>query len=467
MVEEVIAKKTLLIVLVSLLQFLAPAAAAIACLSLVSRGYGIPFNEDFVALAALVAVLAIALLQRPRELDTRLVGEHGALAIRVLIRWSFLLVILLVIGYATKLSSIYSRRVVLTWAVLTPAVLIPVVLALHELMQRVLSDPANARPVIFVGLNDVSMTLATRLQDNPSLCMSVAGFFDDRSAERLGGGGAPLLGRLPDLAPYVKSHRIEVIFIALPMRHIRRVMDLVDELRDTTASIYYVPDIFVFDLIQSRTRDILGIPVVAMCETPFSGYRGLVKRLTDFSVSLAILPLMLPIMLFIAVLVRVSSAGPVIFRQRRYGLDGREIIVYKFRTMTVSEDGHNVVQASKDDSRITPVGRILRRFSLDELPQIINVLQGSMSLVGPRPHAVAHNEQYRKLIKGYMVRHKVLPGITGLAQVNGCRGETALLEEMEARIKYDLDYLRHWSPLLDFKILVLTVLRMLGDERAY
>jgi putative colanic acid biosynthesis UDP-glucose lipid carrier transferase len=334
-------------------------------------------------------------------------------------------------------------------------------------MQRVLSDPANARPVIFVGLNDVSMTLATRLQDNPSLCMSVAGFFDDRSAERLGGGGAPLLGRLPDLAPYVKSHRIEVIFIALPMRHIRRVMDLVDELRDTTASIYYVPDIFVFDLIQSRTRDILGIPVVAMCETPFSGYRGLVKRLTDFSVSLAILPLMLPIMLFIAVLVRVSSAGPVIFRQRRYGLDGREIIVYKFRTMTVSEDGHNVVQASKDDSRITPVGRFLRRFSLDELPQIINVLQGSMSLVGPRPHAVAHNEQYRKLIKGYMVRHKVLPGITGLAQVNGCRGETALLEEMEARIKYDLDYLRHWSPLLDFKILVLTVLRMLGDERAY
>jgi putative colanic acid biosynthesis UDP-glucose lipid carrier transferase len=223
----------------------------------------------------------------------------------------------------------------------------------------------------------------------------------------------------------------------------------------------------VFDLIQARSGEIHGIPVVAMCETPFYGYRGVAKRLTDIVLSTLILLLLLPLLLMVAIMVRSSSPGPVIFKQRRYGLDGREIAVYKFRTMKVTEDGAYVRQASKGDPRITKIGAILRRSSLDELPQLINVLQGRMSLVGPRPHAVAHNEEYRKLIKGYMVRHKVLPGITGLAQVNGCRGETSQLEEMEARVNFDLDYLRHWSPLLDIKIILLTVLVLFRDEKAY
>jgi putative colanic acid biosynthesis UDP-glucose lipid carrier transferase len=238
-------------------------------------------------------------------------------------------------------------------------------------------------------------------------------------------------------------------------------------LRDTTASIYYVPDIFVFDLVQARSGEIQGIPVVAMCETPFYGYRGVTKRLTDIVLSVLILLLLLPLLAIIALLVKWSSKGPVIFKQRRYGLDGREIAVYKFRTMSVTEDGDTIRQASRTDERITPVGALLRRSSLDELPQLINVLQGRMSLVGPRPHAIAHNEEYRKLIKGYMIRHKVLPGITGLAQVNGCRGETAKLEEMEARVNYDLDYLRHWSPMLDIKIILLTVIKLFRDDKAY
>jgi putative colanic acid biosynthesis UDP-glucose lipid carrier transferase len=244
-------------------------------------------------------------------------------------------------------------------------------------------------------------------------------------------------------------------------------MNLLDDLRDTTASIYYVPDIFVFDLIQARSGEIHGIPVVAMCETPFYGYRGVTKRLTDIVLSVVILLLFLPLLLVIAVLVKASSPGPVIFKQRRYGLDGREIAVYKFRTMSVTEDGVEIRQASKTDNRITRIGGILRRTSMDELPQLINVLQGRMSLVGPRPHAVAHNEEYRKLIKGYMVRHKVLPGITGLAQVNGCRGETALLEEMEARVNYDLEYLRRWTPMLDVKIILLTAVKVFRDDKAY
>jgi putative colanic acid biosysnthesis UDP-glucose lipid carrier transferase len=223
----------------------------------------------------------------------------------------------------------------------------------------------------------------------------------------------------------------------------------------------------VFDLIQARFAEIHGMPVVAMCETPFYGYRGITKRLLDVCISSIALLLLSPVLVICAIAVKMSSPGPIIFRQRRYGLDGREIAVYKFRSMKVTEDGDKVTQASKSDSRITRVGSFLRKSSLDELPQLFNVLQGKMSLVGPRPHAVAHNEQYRKLIKGYMVRHKVLPGITGLAQISGCRGETARLEEMEERVKYDLEYLRHWTPALDIKILFLTAYKIFRDDRAY
>jgi putative colanic acid biosynthesis UDP-glucose lipid carrier transferase len=312
------------------------------------------------------------------------------------------------------------------------------------------------------------VTLAQRLHGNPITQLKVEGFFDDRGADRLQiEPDLQLIGSLSELSSYVKQHVVDVIFIALPIRHLKRVLDLLEELRDTTASIYYVPDIFMFDLIQARSAELHGIPVVAMCETPFYGYRGVTKRLTDIVLALCGLLVTLPVFIVVAILVRLSSPGPVIFRQRRYGLDGREIIVYKFRTMTVTEDGLSVRQASRTDSRVTPIGGVLRRLSLDELPQLINVLQGRMSLVGPRPHAVAHNEQYRKLIKGYMVRHKVLPGITGLAQVNGCRGETSKLEDMEARIQYDLDYLRRWSPMLDIKILAQTFLRIFGDRKAY
>ena len=444
-----------------------PAAVAVGCLVVTSWVYDAPFGTNFVALSMLVAALAAMLLKSSVRVSGDALAQWGGIAFDVISRWTMLFGGLLVIGYVTKFSAAYPRRVILTWTLVTPAVLIIVNVILRYVMRRIFADPANSRRVIIAGYNDISLSLATRLQEDHLSAMKVEGFFDDRSAERLGTGvGPPLLGKLPDMPAYVKSNFIDVIFVALPIRHIRRVLDLIDELRDTTASIYYIPDILVFDLIQSRTLEILGIPVIAMCETPFAGYRGVVKRLTDIVLCMAAMPLLLPLMAVISVAVKVTSPGPAIFRQRRYGLDGRPIVVYKFRTMDVTEDGDVIVQATKDDARVTPVGRFLRRYSLDEFPQFFNVLQGRMSLVGPRPHAVAHNEWYRKLIKGYMVRHKVPPGITGLAQINGCRGETALLEQMQARIDYDLEYLRHWSLMLDLKILTRTVLRLVRDAKS-
>jgi putative colanic acid biosynthesis UDP-glucose lipid carrier transferase len=467
MTQPVLLKQSFLIALLTGVQAIIPAVVAVASLYLTIIFFSIHFDRSSEAIV-IVAVLCLVLVQPPREVTTQLTSARLSAVVDVIFRWMLLLGVMLAIGYATKSLDGYPRRIFLTWAVMTPVALVIVTLMMQEIMRRFLMNAFDSRSAIIAGYNNSSLELARRLQNNPGMRLEVAGFFDDRSSDRLGmEPGAKLVGALSELGEYVKQHRTDVIFIALPIRHVKRVMNLLDDLRDTTASIYYVPDIFVFDLIQARSGEIHGIPVVAMCETPFYGYRGVVKRLTDTALSVVILLLLLPVLVLIALVVKISSPGPIIFKQRRYGLDGREIQVYKFRTMRVTEDGAHIRQASKTDDRITPVGSILRRSSLDELPQLINVLQGRMSLVGPRPHAVAHNEEYRKLIKGYMVRHKVLPGITGLAQVNGCRGETAQLEQMEARVNYDLDYLRHWSPMLDIKIILLTVVKVFRDDKAY
>jgi putative colanic acid biosynthesis UDP-glucose lipid carrier transferase len=334
------------------------------------------------------------------------------------------------------------------------------------LLPRILAAEGLRKTAVIAGANDLGRRLAARLRGDPMLGVRFAGYFDDRGALRLRDlAAAENLGTLERLADYVRANPVDVIYIALPMASQPRILRLLEDLRDTTASIYFVPDIFVSDLIQARVDSIGGLPVVAVCETPFHGFNGFVKRLSDVVLASLILTMIAPLLLCIAIGVKRSSPGPVLFKQRRYGLDGRKIVVYKFRTMTVAEDGDVVRQATRNDSRITRFGAFLRRTSLDELPQFINVVQGRMSIVGPRPHAVAHNEMYRKLIRGYMIRHKVRPGITGLAQVMGLRGETDTVEKMKARIEYDLTYLRNWSVLLDLQIVLKTVVVVLGKEK--
>ena len=468
--EPVILKNSLTIASVALLQLMLPAAVSVICLYSLVELYGVDLDRPFHMLALFVAGLSLLLPRPPRTMSAQVMSGPLQLAMGVVMRWLVLLAGLLAIGYVTKFSAEYSRRVVLSWAVLTPALLIPLTLMVNEWMRRLVCDPSNARKVVFAGLNEASQAIAKQLGGNARLCMAVDGFFDDRSPDRLPIGGRnqhPLLGKLNDMPAYVEREGISVIFIALPVRKVERVMALIDKLRETTVSIYYVPDINVFDLIQTRTASIDGVPVIAMCETPFHGYNGIAKRVTDLVLTSVILLMVAPLMAAIAAAVRFTSAGPVIFRQQRYGLNGERFTVYKFRTMTVMEDGDNVVQATRNDTRMTSIGRFLRSYSLDELPQLVNVLQGRMSLVGPRPHAVAHNEKYRKLIKGYMARHKVLPGITGLAQVSGFRGETRNIEQMEERVRYDLEYLRNWSIGLDLRILARTALRVLKDSRAF
>jgi putative colanic acid biosynthesis UDP-glucose lipid carrier transferase len=386
----------------------------------------------------------------------------------ILVSWGVIVLILLFFGYATKFLWAFDPVVLLAWVAFVPVVLYVAHRGAPLVLPKIL-EMEGYRSAVIVGVTETGRRLADQFERSRFLGVKVEGFFDDRSPQRVGELPGPgLRGRLADLPAFVKAHRVEAVFIALPMASQPRILKLLDEMRDTTSSIYFVPDMFMTDLIQARMDDVNGIPVVAVCESPFYGVNGLVKRLEDVVLATLILVLIAPLLAVIAVGVKLDSRGPVIFRQRRYGLDGREIIVYKFRTMRVLEDGPHVPQAVRGDPRVTRFGAFLRRTSLDELPQFVNVLQGRMSIVGPRPHAIAHNETYRKLIKGYMVRHKVKPGITGLAQVSGARGETDTIEKMQRRIEYDIEYLRNWSLRLDLAIILRTIpVALKGDRNAY
>jgi putative colanic acid biosynthesis UDP-glucose lipid carrier transferase len=330
------------------------------------------------------------------------------------------------------------------------------------------NETRQRRRAVIVGANSAGQLLANRICGDSLNRFEFLGYFDDRHLHRFTEiTRRELLGRMTDLPAYVKANNIHNVYISLPMSSHPRVTSILDELRDSTVSIYFVPDFFIFDLIQARFDHVVGIPVVAVCESPFVGLNGMIKRMSDIAFSLAIMALVWPVMLAVAVAVKVTSPGPVLFKQRRYGEDGESITVYKFRSMTVLEDGSMITQAKKNDQRLTPIGAFIRKTSLDELPQLLNILQGDMSIVGPRPHANAHNELYRKVIKGYMIRHKVKPGLTGWAQVNGLRGETDSVEKMKRRIDFDLDYLRHWSIWLDLKIILKTIAIVARDKNAY
>ena len=388
-------------------------------------------------------------------------------ALNLLVAWLIVLVILGAVGALSGIIGEYNARVLLWWMLITPLLLF----IGHSLVRaylEMLRSQGSIRRAVIVGANDLGRKLADRIHQQRSLMIRVEAFFDNRSGSRCEPELKNLLfGGIDGVATYVAEHEIDLVYITIPMFNHPSVMDLVSALKDTTASIYFVPDVFIFDLVQARLDNVNGIPVISVFETPLTGINAVPKHVFDIVTAGLILLAISPLLLVIAVLVKATSKGPVIFKQRRYGVNGDEILVYKFRSMSVCEDNQVVTQATRNDARVTWIGSILRRTSLDELPQFFNVLQGTMSIVGPRPHAVSHNEHYRKLIHGYMWRHKVKPGITGWAQVNGYRGETDTIDKMEGRVIYDIAYLKSWSVWLDITIILKTIKLVLKDSKAY
>ena len=322
----------------------------------------------------------------------------------------------------------------------------------------------NRRFVAVAGDLPVGQVLLDSFRKEPWLGFEVVGVYHDAKP---GGVPSDWAGSYEQLIEDAKAGKIHNVYIALHMKDESRIKTLMRELADTTCSVILIPDVFTFNILHSRIEEVNGVPVVPLYDTPLSGINRVLKRVEDIVLSSLILLLISPVLCCIALAVKLSSPGPIIFRQTRYGMDGKPIMVWKFRSMKVMENDKVVTQATQNDPRVTRVGNFLRRTSLDELPQFINVFTGGMSIVGPRPHAVAHNEQYRTLIEGYMLRHKVKPGITGWAQINGWRGETDTLEKMEKRIEFDLEYIREWSLWFDIKIVFLTIFKGFVNKAAY
>src|SRR5664279_3119959 len=390
-------------------------------------------------------------------------------AVDIASSWVVLLGILALCAYATRSLHFFENDVLLAWAVITPILQWLATWLGRTIVRRNARQPESRRTAVVVGASALGVKVARALTGGgDDGGAEFVGFFEDRSDERIDPEArSKVLGTLAEVAAYTTENNVREVYITLPLGSQPRIVELLNQLQGTTASLFFVPDIFGISIIQGRLQDMNGVPVVGICETPFTGTNQLVKRISDVVLATLIIIVISPVLVAIAIGVKLSSPGPVIFKQRRNGLDGDEIVVYKFRSMTTLDNGPVVPQATRNDPRVTRFGAFLRASSLDELPQFFNVLQGTMSIVGPRPHAVTHNEEYRQIIKAYMVRHKVKPGITGWAQVNGQRGETDTIEQMRTRVEYDLEYLRNWSLALDLKIIASTIRVVFFDRQAY
>ncbi|WP_052378827.1 undecaprenyl-phosphate glucose phosphotransferase [Polycyclovorans algicola] len=438
-------------------------------LYLLAHFLDVEWSRPYQSLAVLAGVLAFILLRRFDLTAHWRFGRPDSIANRFLIAWGMLIGGLALAGFVLQYAEFYSRLLLGVWMVVTPFFIALVHLMIRVLMRRYAPDARLKRRAVLVFASDSARLLERGLRNTEDF--EVLGYFDDRDADRTDGGvgDLPLLGKARDVAQYTKDNHIEVVFVVLPDNATKRVVGVLEALGDTTASVYYVPDFLAFQVFNAQFVEVAGFPVLQVAESPFFGADGLLKAIFDRSFAALALLMLLPAFAIIAILIKRDSPGPVFFKQKRYGLNGKRFFVYKFRSMTVGDDlSRQQQQATQDDDRITRIGRFMRKTSIDELPQFWNVMRGEMSVVGPRPHSISHNEQYRKEVRRYMVRHKVKPGVTGWAQVNGLRGETAQLERMAERIEYDLDYIRNWSPWLDLKIIFLTVWTIArGDENAY
>lgn len=398
---------------------------------------------------------------------------------QVLLCWIIGCAMIVGLGQFSEVSaSFFTWNVIAEWFVITLTALLLWRLIVRVFLRNLRARGYNTRMAAIVGTGSLAQEVASRLQNCTWAGYRIYGYFDDRVRNQplsvecrraLGSDEATCdaVGSFDELVRLAENGQLDSVYIALPMRAERRIQELLHRLANSAATVYVVPDWFVFELLHARSINLNGIPAIGLIGEPMRGLDGWLKRAEDIIVASLILSAIAVPMLFIAMLVKLTSHGPAIFKQQRYGMDGKPIEVWKFRTMKVMENGSDFKQAKKDDDRITRVGAFLRRTSLDELPQFINVLQGSMSIVGPRPHAVAHNEEFRGQVKSYMRRHKIKPGITGWAQINGWRGETDTLEKMEKRIEHDLHYIHHWSVWWDIKIIIKTIFKGFVGKNAY
>jgi putative colanic acid biosynthesis UDP-glucose lipid carrier transferase len=419
------------------------------------------FPENYRLLAALTCLM-VALIYKANGVYLFRLSLFDRF-LSLLRGWVTVIIILIALGFVTKTSASYSREVLLTWFVLSLFGQMGAYLCVSLMQTRTKS---TVIPTLLVGARALGHHLASHINANKWISDQIVGVIEDdeQLKQQWDIASVPVLGSLEDIHRVIEQHNIRRVYIALPMQQAELVKPLYLGLADKHIDIIWAPDIFGVNLLNHSIREVAGVPLISLSETPMIGSSALLKSITDVLVASTALILLSPVMLITAAIIKATSAGPILFKQMRHGWDGKLIEVWKFRSMRVHDEGVQVTQASKQDDRITPVGRFIRRSSIDELPQLFNVLAGNMSIVGPRPHAIVHNEYYSGRIRAYMSRHRVKPGLTGLAQVNGFRGETQTLESMADRVHYDLAYINNWSIWLDFKIMLRTVFVLTGKD---
>lgn len=381
---------------------------------------------------------------------------------RLFLGWTLTLTCLSTIGFITKSSELFSRETLITWALAGYAIQVPPYLLLHSLSKYYHQRINHHYNSLIIGSDGTALKLADSfIQQNhfPLVGVVSASPFEDMDNSSL------IVGDLSQLRALITEHNIRRLYIALSLQEAQRIEALYIDLLDLNVDVVWVPDLDSMMLLNHSVSEVGGRPAIHLNESPLTSYptAALSKALMERSLSLSAIILLSPLLILIALAVKLSSPGPTLFKQQRHGWNGKVINVWKFRSMKVHDDKH-VQQASRNDSRVTAVGRFIRRTSLDELPQLFNVLCGDMALVGPRPHAVAHNDYYTGKIHAYMARHRIKPGITGLAQISGCRGETDTIEKMQKRVEIDLDYINNWSLWLDIKIIIKTPLTLISKD---
>ncbi len=419
-----------------------------------------------VAVLLTANILQAAGLYRFSQL-TNLYAQSG----RLLIAWAAVMLSLLALGFAAKVELTGTSRLwVGLWFVYGFSGLLVVRVLLRQHIQNWQRDGRLTRNIAILGAGEHGQRLVEHLSRHGQTAERIVGIFDDR-CDRVPGsiGGFPVIGGTGDLLQFARKNPIDEVIVALPCDAEARILDIMKKLRNLPVDVRLCPDLISFHLPHRTVSHAAGLPLLNVFEKPLTGWNYIVKSMEDRLLAAVILTLIAPLLFVIAALIKLDSRGPILFRQKRYGFNNEVIEVFKFRTMFVNQcsPDNAVAQATKHDPRVTRVGRFLRRTSLDELPQFVNVLMGTMSIVGPRPHAIAHNEQYAHVIDEYLARHRVKPGITGWAQVNGLRGETETLEKMEQRVRYDLYYIENWSLLFDIRIILRTLFVGFSHPNAY
>jgi len=456
-----------IVIIVRLLDVVLITAASFSAYALYFKTYHIP---TYYFTAILLSTIYIMIIFPSVGIYSSARGKGPTFWIQKLsYGWFLVLLSLMTTSVLLKVNTSYSRVWFILWGILGWVYLLSLRKAIAIVLSFLRKKGWNKKRIIIFGAGDLGAKVEKQLRHITEVGFEIMAFFDDdpsKANKQI--NNINVYGPEVDLYDYIIHHSIHELWLTLPLRAENRLKEIIFNLRHSTILVRFVPDVFSFGLFNHSNSNIAGIPVLDLNKSPMVGVNRIVKAIEDRILAFIILLLISPLMLLIAVAIKMTSKGPVFFKQIRHGWDGKPIKIYKFRSMNLhTEKEGEITQATKNDPRLTRIGAFLRKTSLDELPQFFNVLQGRMSIVGPRPHAIQHNNEFKDQIYLYMQRHKVKPGITGWAQINGWRGETDTLYKMEKRVEHDLYYIENWSLLFDLKIIAATIFKGFINKNAY